>query len=173
MAVFDEFEGGVAVAEAPAEEPEQAAETPEGIDVEVASDWEWEVETEPAEADPVETVTEETVVEEYYEPGYRRDYGGGGYYDRGYGQGYYQRGRAVRRWNKHMFTWVFSFIFGIYGVDRFMRGQIGLGLLKLLTFGGFGMWYLADVIIAALQSYVGPYRDSEDILFDAYGRYTY
>ena len=78
---------------------------------------------------------------------------------------------AARRCNKHIFTWVFSFLLGIYGVDRFARGQIGLGLLKMLTFGGFGFWYLADVVVAALQSYAGTARDQEDLEFDIFGRY--
>ena len=50
--------------------------------------------------------------------------------------------------NKHVFTWVGTFLFGGIGVDRFMRGQIGLGILKLLTVGGAGLWALIDWIIA-------------------------
>nr|WP_241003401.1 TM2 domain-containing protein [Mycoplasma sp. Mirounga ES2805-ORL] len=26
------------------------------------------------------------------------------------------------------------------GIDRFYAGRIGLGVAKLLTFGGFGIW---------------------------------
>ena len=54
-----------------------------------------------------------------------------------------------RSFNKHIFTWLFSFVLGFYGIDRLIRGQIGLGLLKLFTGGGFGVWYIIDVIIAA------------------------
>jgi len=64
-------------------------------------------------------------------------------------------------------------VLGIYGVDRFARGQIGLGLLKFFTFGGFGMWYLADVIAAVLHSYYGPSRNKEDLEFDQFGRYVF
>lgn len=28
--------------------------------------------------------------------------------------------------------------------DRFYQGQVGLGMLKLVTFGAVGVWWLAD-----------------------------
>ena len=48
-------------------------------------------------------------------------------------------------------TLVMSIFFGYLGVDRFMMGHIGLGLLKLLTAGGFGIWWLVDIILIATQ----------------------
>ena len=40
-----------------------------------------------------------------------------------------------------------SVFLGGLGVDRFYLRKIGTGILKLLTFGGFGIWWLIDVIL--------------------------
>lgn len=45
-------------------------------------------------------------------------------------------------------TAILSSMFGYWGVDRFYLGKVGTGILKLITFGGFGLWFLVDVIIA-------------------------
>ena len=39
---------------------------------------------------------------------------------------------------------VLSIFLGCYSIDRFYIGHIGLGVGKLLTCGGFGLWAIID-----------------------------
>lgn len=39
---------------------------------------------------------------------------------------------------------VVSLLVGYLGIDRFMIGDIGLGVLKLITCGGLGIWAIVD-----------------------------
>ena len=44
-----------------------------------------------------------------------------------------------------------SIFVGWLGVDRFYVGHVGLGILKLVTCGGLGIWYVIDVILIAVD----------------------
>ena len=54
-------------------------------------------------------------------------------------------------------TLLISFFVGWFGIDRFYLGYTALGILKLITFGGCGIWYLVDLILIAM----GKLDDSE------------
>jgi ribosomal protein L40E len=45
-----------------------------------------------------------------------------------------------------------SIFVGYFGVDRFYLGKIGTGVLKLITMGGFGLWWLIDIILIATDN---------------------
>jgi TM2 domain-containing membrane protein YozV len=40
-----------------------------------------------------------------------------------------------------------SFLLGMLGADRFYLGYTRLGILKLATLGGLGLWFLIDLVL--------------------------
>jgi len=59
--------------------------------------------------------------------------------------------------NKPLQNWttliILSILFGGLGVDRFYVGKIDTGILKLITFGGFGIWWFIDFIMICTKSF--------------------
>lgn len=57
-------------------------------------------------------------------------------------------------------TIVLAAILGIFGAHRFYVGRTRSAILMPLTIGGFGLWYLYDLIMIAS----GSFRDAEGLL---------
>ncbi len=60
-------------------------------------------------------------------------------------------GGSVQGQKEWILALIFSIVLGTLGVDRFYLGYVGLGILKLVTLGGCGVWWLIDVILIALN----------------------
>lgn len=57
---------------------------------------------------------------------------------------------------------------GILGIDRFYAGQIGYGVAKLVTLGGFGIWFVIDGLIQLIEGLFSKKSSSfgNDVLID-------
>ena len=95
----------------------------------------------------------------------------------------------MKKLNKHVYTWVGTFLFGFLGVDRFMRGHIKRGILKIVIgalgilgvaflvsegfavdnlIGSLGvLWFFIDFIIALTK--LGKYE--KEFVFDYDGKW--
>ena len=55
-------------------------------------------------------------------------------------------------WTRQQVLMAVSFAGGWIGLDRFYQRQVLWGVLKLITFGGLGLWWLIDAIYYAYEA---------------------
>lgn len=65
---------------------------------------------------------------------------------------------------------IISILAGTFGIDRFMLGEVGLGIAKLLTCGGFGIWHIIDLFIIMGNTREHNYQRFNDIMQMTYIR---
>ena len=58
---------------------------------------------------------------------------------------------GVKQDKKWIVALLLSILVGNLGVDRFYMGYIWQGILKLITFGGLGIWWIIDLILIATK----------------------
>jgi TM2 domain-containing membrane protein YozV len=79
--------------------------------------------------------------------------------------------KKIPRQRHFLILFFFSFMWGTFGVDRMYMGLYGSGILKLLTFGGLGLWTLTDMIVIM----TGTFKDKEGrvaLQFDEYRKFA-
>ncbi len=50
------------------------------------------------------------------------------------------------------------FFLGTLGIHRFYVGKVGTGILMLITFGGFGIWYIIDFVMIVCSAFKDKQR---------------
>lgn len=63
-------------------------------------------------------------------------------------------GESEKSWAMAFFL---SFFVGYFGIDRFYLNSIWLGILKMITFGGMGIWWIFDIVLLL----IGKMRDAD------------
>ncbi|CAF1097494.1 unnamed protein product [Didymodactylos carnosus] len=53
------------------------------------------------------------------------------------------------KYSNHYFasTLLYSIFLGMFAVDRYCLGHIGIGVAKMITIGGVGLWWIVDVAL--------------------------
>ena len=59
---------------------------------------------------------------------------------------------------------IISILIGAWGIDRFMLGETGLGIAKLLTCGGCYIWWIIDMVNATDRTRQYNYKKLQEAL---------
>lgn len=78
------------------------------------------------------------------------------------GERTFHREAPCVKYTGHYFltTLIYSIFLGVLAADRFYLGYSAIGVGKLMTLGGLGIWWLIDVVLLLL-GYLKPADDSE------------
>jgi TM2 domain-containing membrane protein YozV len=63
-------------------------------------------------------------------------------------------------------AWLLSYFLGSFGIDRFYRGFIGTGVLKLITAGGLGVWSAIDWLMTGF----GHPKDKKGLILKGFSK---
>ena len=78
------------------------------------------------------------------------------------------RKRTIPHYPKsHTRALLLCWILGIFGIHRFYTGYKRIGFIQLFTLGGFGLWWLIDLVSLCFNTYTDKYG----IELDDYNRF--
>ncbi len=80
--------------------------------------------------------------------------------------------KRIPRQRHFLAVFFLSFMWGAVGVDRFYLGKNGTGFLKLITFGGFGIWVIIDLVLI-MGGIMRDKQGREMLQFNEYKRFAY
>lgn len=63
-----------------------------------------------------------------------------------------------------------SMMLGFFGADRFYLGKYKTGALKLVTFGGLGIWWFIDAVMLLLDAFLWSLGRQRGFVKDAKGQ---
>ena len=80
--------------------------------------------------------------------------------------------KSAPRQRHFLAAFFISFMWGTFGVDRMYMGFWGLGFLKLIALGGFGIWVIVDLILI-LGGYMRDKQGREMLQAAEYKKFAY